>query len=137
MAGYSGVPLTKKLGILANSELVIINEPQEFRRLIKPISEGVRVEARVTKGTDMVHIFATSKNRLSESLQLCVKQMARDAVIWVSWPKKSSQMRSDVSENVIREIALPLGLVDIKVCAIDETWSGLKLVIRKEKRKAT
>jgi len=137
MAGYSGVPLTKKLGILANSELVIINEPQEFRRLIKPIPEGVRVEARVTKGTDMVHIFATSKNRLSESLQLCVKQMARDAVIWVSWPKKSSQMRSDVSENVIREIALPLGLVDIKVCAIDETWSGLKLVIRKEKRKAT
>ena len=135
MAGYSGVPLTKKLGILANSELVIINEPQEFRRLIKPIPEGVRVEARVTKGTDMVHIFATSKNRLSESLQLCVKQMARDAVIWVSWPKKSSQMRSDVSENVIREIALPLGLVDIKVCAIDETWSGLKLVIRKEKRK--
>jgi len=137
MAGYSGVPLTKKLGILANSELVIINEPQEFRRLIKPIPEGVRVEARVTKGTDMVHIFATSKNRLSESLQLCVKQMARDAVIWVSWPKKSSQMRSDVSENVIREIALPLGLVDIKVCAIDETWSGLKLVIRKEKRKTT
>ena len=137
MAGYSGVPLTKKLGILANSELVIINEPQEFRQLIKPIPEGVRVEARVTKGTDMVHIFATSKNRLSESLQLCVKQMARDAVIWVSWPKKSSQMRSDVSENVIREIALPLGLVDIKVCAIDETWSGLKLVIRKEKRKAT
>ncbi len=136
MAGYSTTALTKKLGILPNSELVIMNEPQEFRRLIKPIPEGVRVEARVTKRTNMVHIFATSKNRLGESLQLCITQIAQDAVIWVSWPKKSSKMKSDVTENIIREIALPLGLVDIKVCAIDETWSGLKLVVRKEKRKA-
>ena len=94
------------------------------------------MKRRVTKTTDMVHIFTTSKRILAKLLQSCIGRMAFDAALWVSWPKKSSKIKSDVTEDSIRGIALPLGLVDIKVCAVDDQWSGLKLVIRKEKRKA-
>ena len=135
MAGYSQTPLIKKLGIKANSELVIINEPEDFRRLITPLPEGARIVSRVSKKTDMIHIFTAGKSHLAGLLRTCLKQMAHHAVVWVSWPKKSSMKESEITEETIREIALPLGLVDIKVCAVDEVWSGLKLVVRKENRR--
>ena len=136
MAEYSRVPLSKKLGIRTNSELVVVNEPRDYRQLIAPVPDGVRLKRRVTKTTDMVHMFTTSKRILAKLLQSCIGRMAFDAALWVSWPKKSSKIKSDVTEDSIRGIALPLGLVDIKVCAVDDQWSGLKLVIRKENRKA-
>ncbi len=85
--------------------------------------------------TDIIHLFATQRARLAEALRGTLKKMKSNAAIWVSWPKKASKVQTDITEDTIREIALPMGLVDIKVCAVDETWSGLKLVIRKELRK--
>ncbi len=134
MAGYSGTPLVRKLGIKPNSELAIINEPKGYRNLIVPIPAGVRIKSKATVKTDLVHIFPTNKKELTRVLKSLLKQTAPKVSIWVSWPKKSSGIVSEVTEDIIREIALPLGLVDIKVCAVDETWSALKLVLRKEKR---
>ena len=96
---------------------------------------GVQVAPQITGHTDIVHIFSTTKEELSQALRTCLKKMRPDGMIWVSWPKKSSKVPTDITEDTIREVALPLGFVDIKVCAVDDVWSGLKLVIRKEKRK--
>ena len=85
--------------------------------------------------TDIVHLFATERLRLASALRSTLRLMKPDAAIWVSWPKKAAKVRTDITEDTIRQVALPMGLVDIKVCAVDETWSGLKLVIRKENRK--
>ena len=136
MSGYSGTPLPKKLGIKPNSVLALFNRPKEYDRLIQPMPEGVETVSEVTNRTDMIHIFSTKKIHLIDLLKSSLKLMNVNTVIWVSWPKKSSKMETDITDDTIREVALPMGLVDVKVCAIDETWSGLKLVIRKAKRKA-
>lgn len=96
--------------------------------------EGVDIGARVGKSTDIVHLFTTSRTELAKKLAAWRKQLPVDAAIWVSWPKKTSKVPTDITEDTIRAVALPLGLVDIKVCAVDEIWSGLKLVLRKELR---
>lgn len=135
MAGYSGTPLAKKLGIKPRSKLLLQGAPPYYAELVDPLPEGVRLVRTLSADTDIVHVFATKRARLSAALRRALKKMRPDAAIWVSWPKKASKVETDITEDTIREIALPMGLVDIKVCAVDETWSGLKLVLRKEKRK--
>ncbi len=135
MAGYSGTPLVKKLGIKAGHKIFLAGAPPHYPKLVAPLPDGVRFVARVAGDTDVVHLFATRKALLAKSLRAALAKIKPDAAIWVSWPKKSSGVTTDIVEDNIRELALPLGLVDIKVCAVDDVWSGLKLVIRKENRK--
>lgn len=135
MAGYSGTPLAKKLGIKPGSRLAVNGAPKGYADLLAPLPEGVRFEHSLSAHTDIAHVFATERAQLSKVLRELLKKMKPEAAIWVSWPKKASKVETDITENTIREIALPMGLVDIKVCAVDETWSGLKLVLRKERRK--
>ena len=135
MAGYSGTPLAKKLGIKPGSRLAVSGAPKNYPELLAPLPEGVRFERSLGPGTDIAHVFATKRAELSQALRGSLRKMKPDAAIWVSWPKKAAKVETDITEDTIREIALPMGLVDIKVCAVDETWSGLKLVLRKEKRK--
>lgn len=134
MAGYSGTPLVKKLGIKAGHKIFLAGAPDHYPKLVAPLPDGVRFVARVDGGTDIVHLFATRKALLAKSLRAALAKLKPDGTIWVSWPKKSSKVATDIVEDGIREMALPLGLVDIKVCAVDDIWSGLKLVIRKENR---
>jgi len=136
MAGYSGTPLWKKLGLKPQFQVALINGPRDYERLLEPIPDGIKIGSRVTSKTDIIHVFSTEKLHLKRSLISCLKSMKSSAVIWASWPKRSSGLTSEITEDTVRAVALPLGLVDVKVCAIDETWSGLKLVVRRENREA-
>ena len=133
-AGYSGTPLARKLGIVAGSRVSTLDAPDGYRDWLAPLPEGVRFEARVSAGTDVVHLFVDRRADLQALLDSLRDRIAPAAAVWVSWPKKASKVTTDVTEDTIREIALPLGFVDVKVCAVSEVWSGLKLVIRKELR---
>lgn len=134
MAGYSGTPLATKLGISEGCRVRTTGAPAHYLQLIDPVPTNVTVSSRIAKDIDIWHIFTKSYAELSSALPALKRAVQPNGAIWVSWPKKSSGVASTLTEDSIREIALPLGLVDIKVCAIDETWSGLKLVIRKELR---
>jgi len=136
MAGYSGTPLPQKLGIKPGTIVVAIDPPENYRQLLAPIPSGVNFATRPIGNTRFVHLFATRRSHLAKQLSILRRKIAEDAAIWVSWPKKSANVPTDITEDVIRAVALPLGFVDIKVCAVDETWSGLKLMIRKENRKS-
>jgi hypothetical protein len=133
-AGYSGTPLAKKLGIKPGSTIFVENPPPGYRELLAPIPDDVHFAERISSATDLVHLFTDRKADLARALEGCRSTMGAGATIWVSWPKKASRVPTDITEDVIREVAFPLGLVDIKVAAIDEVWSGLKLMIRKELR---
>jgi len=133
-AGYSGTPLAKKLGIKEGCRLFLLNAPKDYSDLVAPLPEGVRIVRRVDDRTDIAHIFSTSRVELAHALRTALKGLRQDAAIWVSWPKKSSMVPTDVTEDTIREVSQPMDLVDIKVCAVDEVWSGLKLVVRKTAR---
>jgi hypothetical protein len=134
MSGYSGTPLAKKLGIGAGCRLYVRGAPDNYAALVAPLPEGVRRVRRVGVDTDLIHLFATRSAQLAQALRTSLDAMRADATIWVSWPKKASGMASELTEGTVRELALPLGLVDVKVCAVDATWSGLKLVVRKSAR---
>lgn len=133
MVGYSGTPLVKKLGIKSGHKIYLKNQPENYHSLVGALDEQT-VLKRLSSDIDLIHIFTKSKTELSKSLKLYLSKIKSNGCIWVSWPKKSSKIPSEVTEDTVREVALPLGLVDIKVCAVDEIWSGLKLVIRKENR---
>lgn len=133
MAGYSGTPLAAKLGIKEGSRLHLSAAPKNYLDLVA-LPKGAGLAKTINGQTDIVHIFATEKARLAALLRASVRKIRPDAAIWVSWPKKSSKVPTDITEDRVREVALPMGLVDIKVCAVDEVWSGLKLVVRKENR---
>ena len=133
-AGYSATPLAKKLGFKTSSRVFLVGAPQGLTELLKPLPEGVTFESSLSPRIDIVHIFATRKEELSKHLHALRSFLKPEAVVWVSWPKKASKMPSTVTEDTIRELALPLGFVDVKVCAVTEVWSGLKLVVRKELR---
>ena len=133
-AGYSGTPLVKKLGIKANSELCVINAPSNYAALAAPLPDGVRTTETFTPGADLVHLFVTLRIDLESALTGIRPKLKAEGVVWVSWPKKASKAPTDITEDTIRAVALPMGFVDIKVCAVDEKWSGLKLVIRKTLR---
>jgi hypothetical protein len=132
-AGYSGTPLAKKLGISADSVVVPIDAPPELREWLAPVAP--RFAAHVDATTDIAHAFVTEQMALQRHLQHLRKRLRDDATVWVSWPKKASKVATDVTEDTVRDAALPLGFVDVKVCAVSETWSGLKLVVRRELRK--
>jgi hypothetical protein len=134
VAGYSGTPLAKKLGIRAGARLYLQAPPGHYAQLVAPLPEGVRTVTRMDANTDLAHLFASRRAELRAALGRLRRAMRDDAVIWVSWPKRASGVTTDITEDVVRELALPLSLVDIKVCAVDETWSGLKLVVRKAAR---
>ena len=133
-SGYSGTPLAKKLGIGAGSTVATLAAPRNYRELLAPLPEPVTFARTVTDEVDVIHVFETQRAGLALTLQGLRMKIRGDAAIWVSWPKKASKVPTDITEDTIREVALPLGLVDVKVCAVDEVWSGLKLVIRKEMR---
>ena len=135
MAGYSGTPLPKKLGIKPHLSVVTINAPTIYRRLLDPIPEGVTFSDRLKPDSSFVHVFVRRRSELEKALPVSREKIADTGTVWISWPKKSSGVSTDVTEDVVRAVALPLGFVDVKVCAIDETWSGLKLMVRRENRK--
>ena len=135
MVGYSGTPLVKKLGIKAGTTLLPVGAPPEYLKLVAPLPENVTLAKRAIPELDMVHIFTRRRAELAAALKKYKSHIKQDGAIWVSWPKKASKVPTDITEDTIRELALPMGLVDIKVCAVDETWSGLKLVIRRVNRK--
>ena len=132
-AGYSGTPLVKKLGIKEGYKVRFINKPKNYFDLLEELPPGI--SQIKTGNADFIHLFTKSKKELAAELKKNIKALEQDGMIWVSWPKKASKIETDITEDVIREVALPMGLVDIKVCAVDDTWSGLKLVIRKENRR--
>jgi hypothetical protein len=133
-AGYSGTPLVKKLGIREGMRLVAPGAPRHYRTLLGSLPRGVAFGAKLDDKADLIHVFVTKKSALSEVLASCRASLRADAVIWVSWPKRAAKVSTDLTEDVIRDVALPLGFVDVKVCAVDDVWSGLKLVVRKALR---
>ena len=132
-AGYSGTPLPAKLGIKPGTRVAWPGAPKHFAALLGELS-GVDVLGRAGASMDVVVLFATKRGMLERRLPALMEAIRPAGATWVAWPKKSSGVATDITEDVVRDVALPLGLVDTKVCAIDETWSGLKLVIRKELR---
>ena len=135
MAGYSGTPLALKLGIRPNERVIALNPPPNYAALLEGLPEGVVVEGHVFRDANFVHLFITRRAELEKRLLSLRAKIAETGMVWVSWPKKSSGVVTDVTEDTIRAVALPLGFVDVKVCAVDETWSGLKLMIRRENRR--
>ncbi|HMJ06699.1 MAG TPA: DUF3052 domain-containing protein [Chthoniobacterales bacterium] len=125
----------RKLGIRPNERLVAINPPPHYAGLLEGLPAGVVITSRVTVSARFIHLFTARRAELEARLSTLRSKMADTGVLWVSWPKKSAGVMTDVTEDTIRAVALPLGLVDVKVCAVDETWSGLKLMIRRENRK--
>ena len=134
MAGYSGTPLAQKLGIKPGQKVATIGAPAGHRRLLAPLPKGVSFTPEVAAETSFVHLFVKERKTLEKELERLRRLLAGAGVLWVSWPKKSSGVTTDITEDVIREVCLPLGFVDVKVCAVDKTWSGLKLMIRRENR---
>jgi hypothetical protein len=133
-AGYSGTPLAKKLGIKDGFVVLTINAPGNFRELVEPLPSNAKIITRVTDNVDLIHFFTNSRDDLFRGLSIYKKLIRQDGTIWVSWYKKAAKLPTEITEDTIREACLPLGLVDVKVCAVDDKWSGLKLVIRKENR---
>lgn len=133
-AGYSGTPLAQKLGLKPGIRCWFHNMPDSVRATIDPETLSVEEQPTASDGLQCAHLFVTERARLERELRALRPLMATNGFIWVSWPKKAAKVATDITEDVVREIALPTGLVDIKVCAVDEVWSALKLVIRKELR---
>ena len=134
MAGYSGKTIAQKLGIKPGFCIFADGAPRAYDKMVGPLPAGTSLQARPKPPVDMVHLFATQAAGLAVKLRGYRKVIVPDGMIWVSWPKKSSGVASDLTDVVVRDTALPLGLVDIKVCAIDEVWSGLKFVIPRNRR---
>lgn len=135
MAGYSGTPLAKKLGIKAGAKVMLINAPDHYLDLFTDLPPDVYFTDDVSLENDVIHFFSKSADEYRAKLPELMKQIKQDGIIWVSWPKKASKVTTDITEDLIRNFALQIGLVDIKVCAVDEVWSGLKLVIPVKDRK--
>ena len=135
MAGYSGTPLVRKLGIKDGYKVFFKNHPENYEELLVPLPDNLNIVSRLSNDIDLIHFFTKQRAELEKGLHKQITKINQNGMIWVSWPKKSSKVETDITEDVIREVALPMGLVDVKVCAVDETWSGLKLVIRRENRK--
>jgi hypothetical protein len=132
--GYSGTPLARKLGIAAGSCIAVIDAPPEYADWVDPLPERAQVVAWPDLRAAIVHLFVVDRAVLAAHLAEFRANLGPEVAIWVSWPKKASKQPTTVTEDVIRELALPLGLVDIKVCAVSAVWSGLKLVVRRELR---
>ena len=134
MPGYSGTPLSAKLGIKPGVLVCAVNAPKDYAALLDPLPQGAEIRAKLSPKADIVHLFTARKAELAGALKAYRAKLRPAAAIWVSWPKKAARVPTDLTEDTIRAIALPLGLVDVKVCAVTEVWSGLKLVLRKALR---
>jgi hypothetical protein len=134
MAGYSGKPVVQKLGVKPGFRIFTTGLSVPYRDIVGELPDDVTLAKAAKAPLDMVHLFATEAKGLAAKLRSYRAAIEPDCMIWVSWPKKASGVASDLSDGVVRDTALPLGLVDIKVCAVDETWSGLKFVIPKAQR---
>ena len=135
MAGYSATPLAKKLGLAPGMRVCAIG-CDGYAGLVGAGDLDLALQAKPGATTDLAHLFATRRRELEAWLPKMRRALRPDATLWVSWPKKASKVETDIVEDTIREVALPLGFVDVKVCAVDAVWSGLKLVLRKELRVA-
>jgi hypothetical protein len=133
-SGYSGTPLAKKLGIGPGTVVAVLHAPDDYAALLHPVPSGVSFTARASSKSDLVHLFAVERAKLMKELTVLRHKIDPATPVWVSWPKKASRVPTTITEDVIREVALPLGFVDVKVCAVSSVWSGLKLVVRKELR---
>ncbi len=131
MSGYSGTPLGKKLSLRDGMRVQFVNMPTEVR---DEIAEWAPNLVEGEDPPDAIHLFETRRAALQSAVQQARAEIVQNGMIWVSWPKRASKVDTDITEDVVREIALPLGLVDVKVCAVDAVWSALKLVIRKDLR---
>ena len=129
MAGYSGTPLIKKLGIKPDFRILLQNEPPHYFDLITPLPENIKVIKKSAKeAVDFIHLFVLERKIFEKEFNALKKNLKKDGMMWISWPKKSSKVPTDLDENIIREFGLANGLVDVKVCAVDEVWSGLKFM---------
>jgi hypothetical protein len=133
-AGYSGTPLAKKLGIKEGHEVALLGAPEGFADELEGMPDGVAVHSRATGTADVVLSFHTQRADLEKRVPALLKVLDTDGGLWIAWPKKASKVPTDITEDTVREVFLPLGLVDNKVCAIDDVWSGLRVVWRKERR---
>ncbi len=133
-AGYSGTPLARKLGIKEGFVVLTVNAPDDLEQLLAPLPDGVTLSGKPVADADLIHLFTNSRDELFRKLAECARLIKQNGSIWVSWYKKAAKLPTEITEDTVREAAFPLGLVDIKVCAVDEKWSGLKLVIRRENR---
>ncbi|MBI4539754.1 MAG: DUF3052 domain-containing protein [Gemmatimonadetes bacterium] len=128
-AGYSGQPLHRKLGLEPGLRAAVLNAPPSYWELLEEIPARVRFHKRIVPGLDFVHLFVTATAELDRRLDQLRAAIRPQGMIWISWPKKASRRATDLTEDVVRRLALMHGLVDVKVCAVDDVWSGLKLVI--------
>ena len=135
-AGYSGTPLPKKLGIKPDALLALVDAPRDFDTTLGPLPEGVVRTSLDAQPVDLLIVFYTDAATLRETFADRAKRIVPAGAFWVAWPKRSSGVPTDLTEDVLREVGLPVGMVDNKVCAIDGTWSGLRFVVRKENRAA-
>jgi hypothetical protein len=133
-AGYSATPLARKLGFKPGMRAHYANAPDGFQALLGELPDGVRVLARPAGELDLVVLFVRERRELERRLPGLQRRLDAAGMLWVAWPKRAAKLATDMTEDVVRAVALPRGLVDVKVCAIDATWSGLKLVIRRELR---
>ena len=134
-AGYSGRALAAKLGIRPDERVVALGAPPHYSDLLGPLPAGAVIRSRLGRSERFIHRFASRQAELVRAFPRLAGALADDGMLWISWPKRSSGVPTDVTEDRIRDIALPYGLVDVKVCAVDEVWSGLKLVRRRELRR--
>ena len=132
MPGYSGKPLVTKLGIKPGHRISLVSPPREFE--LTGLPEDVRTLGATARDLDLVMLFVKSRDELARGFNREGPRLVPNGMLWVAWPKKSSGVKTDMTEDVVREVVLPAGWVDVKVCAVDETWSGLKVVRRKETR---
>jgi hypothetical protein len=134
MSGYSGTPLVKKLGFKEGHTLFVYAPPSDYFDWVAPLPAALTVKTRLAAGFDVAHVFVQSKKEFQSVFRKAKKSMKRDGMMWVSWPKKSSGVETDLDENIIRDFGLAEGLVDVKVCAVSDVWSGLKFVLRLKDR---
>ena len=132
--GYSGKPLAQKLGIKPGERIVSIDAPDHYEQLLHPLPEGAALVDELPSTASFLHLFATQRADLVDQLRRLKPCLARGGMIWISWPKKSAKVETDLNGNLVREEGLAAGLVDVKVCAVDATWSGLKFVYRRRDR---
>lgn len=134
MAGYSGTPLVQKIGIKSGHRVILRNHPPTFIKDLGPLPEGAEHTSTLSGTANVVICFSDRKSDLEKNFPSLAGRLVPDGMLWISWPKKASGVPTDLTEDVVRKVGLECGLVDVKVCAIDDTWSGLKFVIRTKDR---
>src|ERR1051325_4375705 len=136
MAGYSGTPLVKKLGIKEGSRVALVNAPENFQTQLDGLPDNVKLMKSTTKSLDLILFFVLSERTLARDFAKLSPRLTSNGMIWIAWPKKSSGVTTDLTFERVQRIGLDAGLVDVKICAIDDTWSGLKFVYRQKDRES-